>query len=157
MALHIHRNQDHRSALSVNCDWLWCHVQCPGQVKFQSGQAIIFIQWQVKKYYVRLHFLEYPALFGNRTSKNLGPEAREHFMIFYPWMPMIWYSCVAARHVEKVIRTTATSRHHCDMSDDLSVVESNIKSQAFFSWLFGLPYRKVYFWALFIWNWHSTF
>ena len=41
---------------------------------------------QVKKYSARLYFLEYPALFGNRTSKNLGVLVRrssEHFKIYF--------------------------------------------------------------------------
>ena len=42
---------------------------------------------QVKKYSARLYFLEYPALFGKRTSKNLGllvHRTSEHFKIFLP-------------------------------------------------------------------------
>ena len=42
---------------------------------------------QVKKYSARLYFLEYPAIFGNRTSKNLGVLVRwtnELFKIFLP-------------------------------------------------------------------------
>ena len=42
---------------------------------------------QVKKYSGRLYFLECPALFGNRTSKNLGVLVRrtsEHFKKFLP-------------------------------------------------------------------------
>ena len=42
---------------------------------------------QVKKYTAMLYFLECPALFGNRTSKNLGvlvQRTSEHFQIFYP-------------------------------------------------------------------------
>ena len=41
---------------------------------------------QVKKYSARLYFLECPALFGNRTSRNLGILVRrtsEHFKIFF--------------------------------------------------------------------------
>ena len=42
---------------------------------------------QVKKYRARLYFLQCPALFGNRTSKNLGVIVRrtsEHLKIFLP-------------------------------------------------------------------------
>ena len=42
---------------------------------------------QVKKYSARLYFFECPALFGNRTSKNLGvlvQRTSEHFKIFLP-------------------------------------------------------------------------
>ena len=48
-----------------------------GLVKFQSGQAYIFIQCATdksKNYSARLHVLEWSALFGNRTSKNLGVQ-----------------------------------------------------------------------------------
>ena len=48
---------------------------------------------QVKKYSARFYFLECQALFGNRTSKNLGVLFRRtsaHFKIFYPWAS---YSC----------------------------------------------------------------
>ena len=41
---------------------------------------------QVKKYSARLYFLECPAFFGNRTSKNLGVLVRrssEHLKIFF--------------------------------------------------------------------------
>ena len=42
---------------------------------------------QVKRYSARLYILECPALFGNRTSKNLGvlvPSTSQHFKIFLP-------------------------------------------------------------------------
>ena len=42
---------------------------------------------QVKKYSARFYFLVCPALFGKRTSKNLGVLVRrtsEHFKIFLP-------------------------------------------------------------------------
>ena len=42
---------------------------------------------QVEKYSDRSYFLECPAIFGNRTSKNLGVLVRrtsEHFKIFLP-------------------------------------------------------------------------
>ena len=42
---------------------------------------------QVKKYIARLYFLESPALFGNRTSRNLGVlvhRTSEYFKIFLP-------------------------------------------------------------------------
>ena len=61
-----------------------------GQVKFQSGQAYIFIQCptdKLKKCSVRLYFIECPALFGIRTSKNLGVlvhRTSEHFKKFLP-------------------------------------------------------------------------
>ena len=41
---------------------------------------------QVKKYSARSYCLECPALFGNRTSKNLGVlvhRTSEHFKIFF--------------------------------------------------------------------------
>ena len=40
---------------------------------------------QVKKYSVRLYFLECPASFGNKSSKNLGELVQRtsgHFQIF---------------------------------------------------------------------------
>ena len=57
----------------------------PGRVKFQSGQAYLFIQ--IRKYNARLYFNECPVLFGNRTCKNLGVlvwRKSEHFKIFLP-------------------------------------------------------------------------
>ena len=41
----------------------------------------------LKKYTARLYILECPALFGDRTNKNLGELVRstsEHVKIFYP-------------------------------------------------------------------------
>ena len=64
----------------------------PGQVKFQSGQAYIFIQCptdKYKKYSARLYFLECPALFGNRTSKNLGALV---YRLFYTLLSMRLYN-----------------------------------------------------------------
>ena len=43
---------------------------------------------QVKKYSEMLYFIECPALFGNRTSKNLFVlvlRTSEHLKIFYPY------------------------------------------------------------------------
>ena len=48
---------------------------------------------QVKKYSAMLDYLECPALFGNRTSKNLGVlvhRTREHFKIFLPLFTFVY-------------------------------------------------------------------
>ena len=47
----------------------------PGTSKISIQTGIYFYPMsdgQVKKYSARLYFLECPALFGNRTSKNVG-------------------------------------------------------------------------------------
>ena len=56
-----------------------------GKVKFQSGQAYIFIQCptdKYKKYSARIYYLECPALFGNRASKNLGVWTSDHVCVY---------------------------------------------------------------------------
>ena len=67
------------------------HVLSPGQVKFQSEQANILnpmSDGQVKKYSVRLYFLECPSLFGDRTSTikvYLSGGQVNILSFFYPW------------------------------------------------------------------------
>ena len=46
---------------------------------------------QVKKYSVRLYYLECPMLFGNRTSKNLGVHVRRTSDRFEIFLPLVWY------------------------------------------------------------------
>ena len=51
------------------------HVREPGTSKISIRTCIYFhpmSDGHVKKYSERLYFLNRPALFGNRTSKNLG-------------------------------------------------------------------------------------
>ena len=71
----------------------------PGQVKFQSGQAYIFIQCptgKYKKYSVRLYFLECLLLFGNRTNDNLGVLVRRTSEDFKICLPLCYTQfCIA--------------------------------------------------------------
>ena len=63
---------------------------------------------QVKKYSAKLYFLECPAVFGNRTSKNLGVLVRrtnDHFKIFLPLITDIWNNASNEQNLTEITRT----------------------------------------------------
>ena len=81
---------------------------------------------QAKIYSARLYFLEWPELFGNRTSKNLGVlvhRTSEHSKIFLPLMypPYMLKNSAGCKNV-----LVSEKKHPCFLSNCCSVKRDQI-------------------------------